>query len=408
MSIVVIDPVSSGITYLAAAQHLGIDLYVFSADEGERQLSHDLRTKAKQVIKIDTTDFESQFVKLSELGQIDAILPGVEYAVPMASRLGAASGKIHLNSNAVQWVRNKFNFRERLTETGLSHISYLQLHVGQEIDVPDNFPFPAIVKPVDMAGSINVRKVNNREELTEAVEAIWCLMPNDVGFTTSGSIIVEEYISGKEYSVEGIVHRDNNITIASITEKILGSEPYFIEIGHIVGRHYDDAFRTVVTDYAQAVIHSIGLNIGAFHLELRVTPEGNPVAIELAARLPGDNIVELIKQANGIDLAAATLCEYLHLNYQIFNHQTPPHSASVSAIAFIPRGQHKFFGSLHGLDEFINRPEYFSHHLYVKPGDTLGCAEDWTSRIGYVMFVSRDEILMRSLVKLVHEKVKIV
>lgn len=403
MSIIVIDPVSSGITYLSAAQQLGVDMYVFSADEGERQLSDELRSKVKQVIKIDTSNFDEQITKIFELKEIDAILPGVEYAVPMASRLGEAYGKAHLDNGAVQLVRNKFNFRERLTRADLSNIGYFLISIGQDITVPDDFRFPAVVKPIDMAGSINVQKVYNREELTVAVENIWRVLPNDVGFTASGQIIVEEYIPGKEYSVEGVVHRDGHVTIASITEKILGPEPYFVEIGHIVGQAYDVPFFDSITKYALAVIHESHLNIGPFHLELRVTPEGKPVAVELAARLPGDNIVELIKRASGIDLSVATICEYLQIKNQSFNDKK-----NIAAIAFIPRGQHTVFTSLDGLDELHCQPEYISHQIYFKCGDTLGAAEDWTSRIGYVMFSGTDENQIKHLVAQVHEKVKLV
>lgn len=403
MSVVVIDPVSSGINYLNAAQQLGVDLYVFSVDGGEQELDPQLRAKARQVIKIDTADFDAQMAALNELGTVSAILPGVEYAVPMAASLGAAQGKTHLGDNAVQRVRNKFNFRSRLTETGLSDIGFFLLSTDEPVVVPAGFSFPAVVKPVDMAGSIGVRKLYNHEELVEAVSAFRQSLPNDIGFTASGRLIVEEYIPGNEYSIEGVVRRDGSVTIASITEKLLGSEPYFIEIGHIVGQGYDEAFRTTLNDYTLAVLDAISLNVGPFHLELRVTPQGQPVAVELAARLPGDGIVELIKRASGIDLALETLCEYLSIDTH-----AAPQASGVSAIAFIPRGEKSEFTRLHGLGELIDSPYYLSHQIYFRTGDALGSDQDWTSRVGYVMFGGVDEAAVRSLVGRVHNEVAIV
>ncbi len=64
MSVVIIDPVSSGTTFLRAAQQPGVDLYVFSTDEGERRLTPALRARAKQIIKIDTADFAAQLAML--------------------------------------------------------------------------------------------------------------------------------------------------------------------------------------------------------------------------------------------------------------------------------------------------------------------------------------------------------
>ena len=51
MTVVVIEPISSGVTYLNAAQELGIDLYVFSTDEGECSIDGTMRQKAKEIIK---------------------------------------------------------------------------------------------------------------------------------------------------------------------------------------------------------------------------------------------------------------------------------------------------------------------------------------------------------------------
>ncbi|WP_239989875.1 hypothetical protein [Pseudomonas syringae] len=143
MSIVVIDPVSSGINYINAAQQLGVDVYVFSCDGGEQELNAELRAKVRQVIKIDTGDFDAQLEKINELGNIRAVLPGVEYAVPMAARLGAASGTTHLHDSAVQKVRNKFNFRSRLTDAGLSTIGFFLLDAHAPVSVPEGFSFPA-------------------------------------------------------------------------------------------------------------------------------------------------------------------------------------------------------------------------------------------------------------------------
>lgn len=403
MTVVVIEPISSGITYLNAAQELGIDLYVFSTDEGECSIEGTMRHKAKEIIKIDTSDFQSQLSKIVELKTIKAILPGVEYAVPMAAQLGHSHAKNFLEYTTAQTVRNKFKFREKLTHSGLSDIKYALISYGKEIDLPTGFKFPAVVKPVDMAGSMSVKKVTDFEELLRTVDAIWKAKPNDIGFYASGDLIVEEYITGQEYSVEGIVHTDGTITFASITEKLLGPEPYFVEIGHIVGNQYDNQFSEHVFDYAEKVIRTLELNIGPFHLELRVTPQGKAVAIELAARLPGDNIVELIKLATNFDLAQAVLSEYLDLPYLPSIEKN-----MVSAIAFIPQGNHRFFKGCSGLEQLLEAPECVHHHFYYETDDELACNHDWTSRLGYIILRSESGANIRNLVKLIHEQVEVI
>ncbi|MCY1375157.1 hypothetical protein D9M69_625490 [compost metagenome] len=170
-----------------------------------------------------------------------------------------------------------------------------------------------------------------------------------------------------------------------------------------MGNQYDGQFSEHVFDYAAKVIQTLELNIGPFHLELRVTPQGKAVAIELAARLPGDNIVELIKLATNFDLAQAVLSEYLDLPYSPSIEKN-----MVSAIAFIPQGNHRLFKGFSGLEQLLDAPECVHHHFYYEADDELACNHDWTSRLGYIILRSESEDKIRSLVTHIHEQVKVI
>jgi len=404
MKLVVIEPVSSGATYLYAAHKLGVATYIFSNDGGDHELCFDAYSKVDLVFKVGMNDFEMQRRVLSELGGVSAILPGVEYAVPVAAWLGALYCKNYLDDYPVEYVRNKYKFRSRLTDVGLSDIDFFLIEMACPVlEVPKSFTFPCVVKPVDMAGSICVRKVNDFAGLVAAVEGFGMSLPCDVGFKASGQFIVEEYIPGQEYSIEGIVRNNGSVNIFSITEKILGAEPYFVEIGHIVGQSYEKEFKEKLTNYALSVIDAIRLNIGPFHLELRVTPSGQPLAVELAARLPGDHIVELIEISHGVNLANETLCEYLDLPSTKISQ-----SAVVSAIAFILNDGKDVYNKIIGLDNFIDSSYYLFHHIYYQPGENLSVEQDWTSRIGYIIFSGTDLAIVRELVSRVHKEIKII
>lgn len=395
MNIVIIDAVSSGFTYFSAAERLKIGIYAFCSKKEDYLLKN-----IKEIVEIDTSDFNSQLSKIIDLDDVDAIIPGVEYAVEMASKLGKSCGKNFLNIETAQIVRNKYLFRERLTDKELSDIKYFEIKHKQKSFIRSDMCFPVVIKPVDMAGSMRVRKVDNHEDLIELVEDIWNSLPEDVGFLSSGDLIVEEYISGEEFSVEGIVHKNGNITILSITEKLLGTEPYFVEIGHIVGQFYTKEFKDNIMTYTRKVISAINMNIGPFHLELRISSEGKPVAIELAARLPGDNIVELIRLSTGIDLAMANICEYLNISQNL--EQTV---SNVAAIAFITEDNKQIVQGVSRFEEYFDCPEYVDSEIYIEQENQLETEKDWTSRRGHVIFSGKNEKTIKKLVKSVHEKV---
>jgi hypothetical protein len=65
-----------------------------------------------------------------------------------------------------------------------------------------------------------------------------------------------------------------------------------------------------ITDYVVAVVLALGVSIGPFHAEVRFGERG-PLLMEVAARLPGDEIPRLVQFACGFDLCAAMICAYL-------------------------------------------------------------------------------------------------
>ena len=67
-----------------------------------------------------------------------------------------------------------------------------------DMDVIGKLKFPLVVKPVDAYSSKGVRKADNLEELKQYYEEA-----HQIG--RSGRVIVEEYFSGEEISVDAFV-----------------------------------------------------------------------------------------------------------------------------------------------------------------------------------------------------------
>lgn len=162
-----------------------------------------------------------------------------------------------------------------------------------------------VVKPVDQSGSLDVRRVGSERE---AVGAFRRALRSGRG---AGLVLVEEYVQGPEYSVEGYVE-DGRVHVLAITEKILGQEPHFVEVGHIVPAQLEARTAARIRSYVVRVLEAVALGIGPFHAELRMSARG-PLLMEVAARLPGDRIPELLRLACGHDLYEIMLRCYLGL-----------------------------------------------------------------------------------------------
>jgi biotin carboxylase len=113
---------------------------------------------------------------------------------------------------------------------------------------------------------------------------------------------VEEYIEGKEYSVDCLTVDEETLPLV-VAEKSQGAEPYYEEIGHLVPAPASPALAAAVTMVCE-VHRAIGIDNLATHSEFRLTADG-PRLIEVNARLGGFTLSRLGRLALGIDLPLA-------------------------------------------------------------------------------------------------------
>ena len=110
-------------------------------------------------------------------------------------------------------------------EDGVEHPWYVMIPDLQELhSVREKVSYPCISKPVDNAGSRGVMLIREESELENAIT-----YSSRNG--RSGSVIVEEYLQGKEVSVE-IMVIDGEVHVLQVTDKLTTGAPHFVEMGH--------------------------------------------------------------------------------------------------------------------------------------------------------------------------------
>ncbi len=138
--------------------------------------------------------------------------------------------------------------------------------------------FPLVVKPVDNMGARGCRMVRTKGELLPSLnEAVEC--------SRSGTVIVEEYMEGPEFSIDALIYEDNFI-VTGFAERHIHYPPYFIEVGHtmpvILPKNIHDELISVFALGAK----SLGLSCGAAKADIKYTKKG-PMIGEIAGRLSG-------------------------------------------------------------------------------------------------------------------------
>jgi hypothetical protein len=150
-------------------------------------------------------------------------------------------------------------------------------------------PFPAVVKPATRHSSEGVQMVHDHAELAAQLD----------GYPAQETILVEQMITGQEYSVESLT-QDGKTLFSSVTRKETTDvdSQYFVEMAHTVPAVRDDKWDAVQRANI-AMLDRLGVENGITHAEWRLDERGEARLMEVAARTPGDGIMVLYRLATG-------------------------------------------------------------------------------------------------------------
>lgn len=200
-------------------------------------------------------------------------------------------------TSAVRLLTDKLAMRDELARAGFSAVAYASAQSRDEVAAAlDVVGYPAVVKPTALSGSRGVflwRGPGDRAPWLALVDA----------YDYEGPFLVEEYLSGPEYSIETLSH-DGVHQVIGITQKQLGPPPLFVELGHVHPAPLPAAQRSAIEELTTEFLTLCGYRFGPAHTEVIVTP-GGPRLVESQARLGGDRIPRLIELTTGLDVERA-------------------------------------------------------------------------------------------------------
>lgn len=160
--------------------------------------------------------------------------------------------------------------------------------------------FPVVLKPPAGMGCKATWRVNNLEDLREAVAAS---RPSHAHPT-----LAEEFLKGREFSFETITiggkPRFHSISHYVPNPLTVMENPWIqwcvIEPRDIYGADYD-----AIRDIGVKVVEALGLDDGFTHMEWFLREDGSIAVGEIAARPPGANIVRLTGLCYDVDMYRA-------------------------------------------------------------------------------------------------------
>ena len=193
-----------------AAERLGVDLVL--ATDRCKTLDDPWRDRAVPIRFHDEPGSVDAVVREAARAPFAGLLALGDRPVAIAARVAAALGLPHHPVDAARAAHNKRLARERLRAAGLPVPWFASYPVADPRPLgAGEVPLPCVIKPLVLSGSRGVIRANTLHELRQAHARLAALLRSRavraLRNPDADAILVEQYIPGEEYAIEGLMER---------------------------------------------------------------------------------------------------------------------------------------------------------------------------------------------------------
>lgn len=280
------------------AAEMGLEVYAVDMNPNAEGFEF-----ADRKLVISTIDIPN-ILKAANECEIDGIMTlATDMPMRAVATVAQEMNLVGISVEASLKATNKAMMRVCLEEHGVPVPEFYKVSDFCEYKAAvNNFSKPFVVKPADSSGSRGIYLIDdlNNEQLIDSAYKY------SKEFSRCGDVVVEEYMQGKEVSVETL-SVNGEVTVLQITDKLTTGAPYFVEMGHSQPAKHNPETAEKISQVAVAAVKAIGIENGPSHTEIMVTEEG-PKIVEIGARMGGDCITtHLVPLSTGIDMVKNTI-----------------------------------------------------------------------------------------------------
>jgi hypothetical protein len=166
--------------------------------------------------------------------------------------------------------------------------------------------FPVVIKPSNAFYSAAVIRIDRPEQLASALQQVKRVCKMMKGSRGESSILIEAYLDGEEFAVDGFV-RNGEIYPTVLIRKFPKLEgPHFHELAYVVEVFDFEKGKDFIM-ILRKVILGLGLDHSPFHAEFRYDRNGKLHVLEIAPRLSGagataDNLLKICHSQSAYDV----------------------------------------------------------------------------------------------------------
>jgi biotin carboxylase len=330
---------------------------------------------------VDFTDVDAVTEVARRYAVDGALTISADRAVPVVAAVTERLGLPSIGTATAHRMTNKIAMRRTLAEAGVPQPRFAAVRsLAESRAALDTVGLPAVLKPADSGGQRGVFRIDSRDNLDAHLHAA-------LAESGSGEAILESFTEGTE--MNGIVVARNGVaTLLTLSDRLRPEGPGF-GVGwiHVYPASIFADQLALAERVAVTATHALGLENGIAFPQLIAGPDGNVVVVEVAARIPGGQMADLVRHAVGVDLVEVALRQAL--GEDVPDEIALPTFSQPLAIRFLtaepgplPTGRVVRIGSL---EPVLAAAGVVQAETYLEIGETIRPVRLDADRRGYVV-----------------------
>lgn len=342
--------------------------------------------------------------RMVEIGleeEVHGIITNSEPLFLAMSKIADKLGLRSLTKETTNLFKNKYLMREFCRKNGILSPRYrLCLNINEALDFYEAIHKKCIIKPLDNSASRGVFSINSTNDLLNYFE-------ESIGNSTTGNkgVIIEEYISGKEFTIDGIKTSSGHKSL------VISKKKHYDYNENVAYQLYfsnnDEQFcYNELRETNDYLVNQINMPFGLTHAEYKYQ-NGQFYLIEIQARGGGNFIAtDIVPYMSGIDTYALNILWAIGEDVDIkVDYNCLPNHYAVLHFFDTPK-EEGIVARIEGEDLLVK--ETMKYELSFKIGDTIQRAANDSARVGYYIACSESEKYLLQLMKNIDNSFKII
>ena len=310
-----------------------------------------------------------------------ALTISADRAVPVVAAVTERLGLPTIGTEVAHRMTHKLAMRRTLAEEGIPQPAFAAVrNLAEGRSAIETVGLPAVLKPVDSGGQRGVFRIETPGDLESHLHSALAESPGR-------EAVLERFVEGTEMNGIVVVRR-GEAQLVTLSDRL---RPPGIGFGvgwiHVFPASIHSDQLALAERLAERSVTALGLLDGIAFPQLIASSDGSVSAVEVAARIPGGQMADLVRHAVGVDLGELAL--RFALDEEVPDDLALPQFSQPLAIRFLtaspgplPTGRVTRIGTL---ERVLSADGVVQAETYLVEGETIRPVRLDGDRRGYVI-----------------------